>query len=156
MACRDRYGVRRLLYKGSVTRRCLPTDSRTNTATAATFPLRDGPRIDGMPAHPMKGPYSEVEEPLGARRRSAVASTSITSVTRQPASSSGARNAGSAPMAGRPSIARPHHATKAQASMPSSTNNPHSSATAVRTARVIPRRDFAPSFIAGHRVCQPC
>jgi hypothetical protein len=26
----------------------------------------------------------------------------------------------------------------------------------VRTARVIPRRDFAPSFIAGHRVCQPC
>src|ERR1700720_2920021 len=39
MACRDRYGVRRLLFKGSVTRRCLPTDSHTNTATAATFRL---------------------------------------------------------------------------------------------------------------------
>jgi hypothetical protein len=114
------------------------------------------PGIEGMPAHLMKGPYCEVEEPLSARRRSAAASTSITNVTRQPASSSGARNAGSTPMAGRPSIARQHHATKAQASMPSSTNNPHSSATAVRTTRVIPRRGFAPSFIAGHLVCQPC
>jgi hypothetical protein len=176
MACRDRYGVRRLLFKGSVTRRCLPTDrvpapppprhyawavllirhkTRRGKGQLRCRPCL-APRIDGVPAHLVKGRYCEVEEPLGARRRSAVASTSITNVTRQPASSSGARHAGSTPMAGRPSIARQHHATKAQASMPSSTNNPHSSATAVRTTRVIPRRGFAPSFIAGHLVCQPC
>src|ERR1700686_699037 len=33
-----------VVIQGSVIRRCLPTDSRTNTATAATFQPRDGAR----------------------------------------------------------------------------------------------------------------